>query len=230
MIKYETLIGDKTNEYIDKKTKLFQTRVSQKLDINNPNDKWVLVAYLYAKKRKLKEYQARSFASELTLLITGELYDTDCSLYYREDWIDSHITRKFKEISAEYGADTPLMWNKIIEYMVQFYKTRLSWKYERVSKELKFRITRNEREMFDLVPRDKPKQKFTHLLDNFDYSINNIDYQRIGDVDNVWGVNLTTSEYELFMKIVGESKTDKFLNMLYYWFVNGGAGNRTSTD
>ena len=217
MILYEDLVKDHSIGYLKERTKVLQSKLKKELDLNNPNDKWLAVSYVYAINNKLAEYQARSFASELTLFITGELYDTDVYLVYREYELDSYLFKKFEEIQRNSlnRRDTFL---KLIKYMLDFYSSKDSWKYERVSKYLQFRCTKEEKEMYKDIPY-KPKQTFLHLLETFDYTLTSLEYKRKGvGLDTTWSINLTPSEYYQFLKVLGETKTDKFLNLLYFYY------------
>lgn len=218
MIKYEDLIQNTDNEYLQEQTKVMQTKLERPLDMESEDDKWLAVTYLYALDNQLLEYQARSFASELTLFITGKLYDTDVYYVYREDWLDSYLFKRFNEMQKQYAKEE--FWQSFIDYMIDFYQSKEIWKYERVSKYLHFRCSTKEREMFDSIPSQKPKQRFFYLLENYDYNIKSIEYRRYAEeLDTDFSINLTPSEYYKFMSIVGDNKTDKFLNMLYYWYL-----------
>ena len=220
MLKYEDLLENINEEYFKKQTKILEQNTGS-LDLYDPNDKWIAVTYTFAKKKGLKEYQARSFASELTLFLTDKIYDTNVNLVYREDWLDSYLYNKFDEIKEHYEILDKNFWLEFIDYLLGFYSSSASWKYERVSKFLQFRVTKKEKEIFDKIPKPKPKQKFLYLLENFDYTIREMDFKRLGDdISETWSINLTVGEYEKFMTVTGDSKTNKFLNLLYYWYSN----------
>ncbi len=102
--------------------------------------------------------------------------------------------------------------------MLKFYKSSDSWKYEHISKYLQFRLTEDERAMFYNIPIPKPKQKFLHLLDNFDYEVGGVEYKREGELSTYFAINLTPSEHSKFMTVAGGTKTDKFLNLLYFYY------------
>ena len=218
MLEYEDLLENINDDYFKKQTKILEQNTGR-LNLYDPNDKWIAVTYTFAKKNGLKEYQARSFASELTLFLTEKIYDTNVNLVYREDWLDSYLYTKFEEISKNYEFLDKTFWITFIEYLLEFYSTSASWKYERVSKFLQFRVTKEEKEIFDEIPKPKPKQRFIYLLENFDYSLKEMEFKRVGyDLSENWSINLSVSEYEKFMSVTGESKTGKFLNLLYYWY------------
>lgn len=218
MLNYTDLIND-DNTMIEKRTKAFQTKLQNKLDLNNADDKWLAVSYLFALDNGLKDYKARSFASELTLLLTNKLYDTDVSLQYNETKLDKHFNDKWEEIRKNVNAENEA-WQHLIIYMLNFYKSEHSWKYERVTKNLKFKVTSEEREMFYNLPAAKPKQKFINLLLDFDYGLKGLQYERRGSDDSSYGVNLTIGEYERFMSVIGNSKSEKFRNLLYFYYQN----------
>lgn len=218
ILKYDNLLTRYDNKTLQAKTKTFQTRLSRPLDLNNPDDKWLAVTYVYARRNKLREYQARSFASELTLFLTGRLYDTDVYLVYREYELDSHLFRVFEKIKKQYNGKEAYF--ELIKYMLDFYQSDKSWKYERVSKYLQFRCTKEEKQMYKDIPM-KPKQTFLHLLKTFDYTLQELDYERKGQgLDTSWSINLTPSEYYKFLEVLGDTKTDKFLNLLYFYYQN----------
>lgn len=218
MIRYEDLLPNVADGYLQFQTKRLQENTG-KLDMKNQEDKWLAVTYIYALNNQLKEYQARSFASELTLFITNKIYNTDVSFAYREDWIDSYFYDKFQELEKKHKTKNKEFWNEFIDFMIQFYKSNQSWKYERVSKYLQFRITEKERGMFNLIPKDKPKEKFIYLIECFDYDLEDIEFSRDdGDLDRNFSINLTVGEYDRFMQVLGKTKTQKFLNLLYYWY------------
>lgn len=218
MLIYDDLLKNNDNDYLEKQTKVFQTKLERKLDLNNADDKWLAVAYVYAKQQGLKEYQCRSFASELTLFITNQLYMTDVDLIYREHSLDSFLNKKFIEMQKAADNEQEL-WFDFIKYLVGFYKSDYSWKYERVNKFMKFTCSIKEKQMFNDLPAVKPKQKFLLLLKYFDYSLKELDYERVSaDYDEAYSINLTLGEYERFMSAAGESKAEKFRNLLYYYY------------
>ena len=218
MIQYEDLLPNVTNEYLAGQSKFLQEHIGN-LDMENPNDRWLAVTYIYGLDNGLKEYQARSFASELTLFLTKQLYNTDVGLVYREDWIDSHFYAKFESLNKKYGNKSKEFWKEFIEYMITFYSTSLSWKYERVGKYLKFRINAAEKEMFEMIPKKKPKERFIYLLEYYPYDISEVEiHRKPGGLDKEFAINLTRGEYDRFMQVLGSTKTQKFLNLLYYWY------------
>lgn len=223
MLKYEDLLPEATNEFLEFQTKTLQENAG-KLDMENSEDKWLAVTYIYGLNNQLKEYQARSFASELTLFLTNKIYNTDVGFVYREDWIDSHFYERFEKLNEKHENKNKEFWKEFIDYMLKFYKSSISWKYQRVSKYLQFRITDNEKAMFNEIPKDKPKEKFIYLLECYPYNLKELDTERDeGVLDRTFSINLTVGEYERFMQVLGDTKTQKFLNLLYYWHSQRGS-------
>ena len=66
----------------------------------------------------------------------------------------------------------------------------------------------------------KQIDKFNWLLKNYDYNIKESEFHRgIGvPSDKTFSINICTSQYECFMRVNGETKTQKFLNLLYYGY------------
>ena len=195
----------------DKNLERYCKTYFQKIDTDNPTEKILGLSYYYARKKcRLRDYQAKSFASELTAILTNEIIDTDVSLIYREEWLDSYLLKKFDQCTST---------SSFIDYMVKFYKSSKSWKYERVGKHFKVRITGKEMEMFESLPARKNIDKFNWLLLNYDYDIKVHDYNRVGlPPHESFGINLCTSQYENLMSVSGKTKTQKFLNLLYYGY------------
>ena len=210
MLKYEELLKDTKEETLTKNKRELEP-LTKKLDLNNPDDKWLLVTYTYAKNNGLTGYKARSFASELTLFLTGKIYDVGVNLYYDEARLDSHLYKKFNEIKSI---------DKFINYLVDFYNGSESWYYEHIRNYLQFRLTEEEKQMFYDIPISKPKQKFLYLLKGFDYNCNGVEYERNGELSTYFAINLTSSEHQKFLSVAGDTKTDKFLNLLYYYYQN----------
>ena len=195
----------------DKNLEQYCRKYFQKIDVKNPNEKILGLSYYYArKKKKLKDYQSRSFASELTAFLTGEIIDTNVSLVYREEWLDTHLYSKYEECDNL---------SDFIEYMIKFYKSSTSWKYERVGKHFQVRVTQKEKEMLNMIPAKKQVDKFNWLLKNYDYSLKEIELNRGNlPIDKTFSINLCTSQYECLMSVIGDTKTKKFLNILYYGY------------
>ncbi|MBQ6350373.1 MAG: hypothetical protein IJI42_05530 [Methanobrevibacter sp.] len=210
MLKYEELLKDTKEETLTKNKRELE-QYTTLLDWNDIDDNWLLVTYTYAKNNGLTGYKARSFASELTLFLTGQIYNTAVELYYDEARLDSHLYKKFNEIGNIY---------KFINYLVDFYNGSESWYYEHIRKYLQFRLTEEEKEMFYNIPISKPKQKFLHLLKNFDYTLKGVEHSRSGELSTYFAINLTSSEHQKFLSVAGDTKTDKFLNLLYYYYQN----------
>ncbi|MBP5424073.1 MAG: hypothetical protein J6Y78_16695, partial [Paludibacteraceae bacterium] len=90
-------LNDGTDEQLEKEARKLRD-YGITINLDNEVDKWIVCSYTYALDNGLKDYQARSFASEFTLLKTGSIVNTDVNLIYREDWLDSFLCDKFKEI------------------------------------------------------------------------------------------------------------------------------------
>ena len=182
----------------------------QEINANKKEEKLLGFAYFYARSRKLKDYQSRSFASELTCFLTNKIIDTDVSLIYNEAKLDSYLYDKYLKCNNL---------NKFIDYMIDFYKSSKSWKYERVGKYMQFKVTSQEKEMFYDLPANKHIDKFNLLLSHYDNDLPALELKRIGlPADTTFSINLATSQYEGLMSAAGDTKTDKFLNLLYYGY------------
>ena len=217
-LEYTDLLRNVDNNYLQHQTKVMQTKLGKPLDLSDENDKWLAVSYVYALNKGLREYQARSFASELTLFLTKKLYDTDVYFVYREEELDAHFYKEHIALSQKYFSNDKEFYLQFIAYMIYFYKSEESWKYERVSKYLQFKVSSLEKEMYNSIPM-KPKQTFIHLLHIFDYDLKEFEYTRKSyDLDTTCSINLTPSEYYQFMQVLGSTKTDKFLNLLYFYY------------
>lgn len=195
----------RTDEHIQN----YCNRNFQKLDFTNPNEKLLGQSYYYARSRKLKDYQARSFASELTALITKKLYDTGVGLIYNEPRLDSYLSKQYDK-SEDLG--------EFVESMIQFYRSMESWKYERVGKYMQFKVSDVEKEMFRSLPAPKQIDRFNWLLKHYNYRLKELNYIRRGDANTTFSINIATSQYDNLMRVVGKTKTQKFLNLLYYGY------------
>ena len=211
MLKYDDLIKNTKEEKIKKNKRELEQYTTKILDWNDIDDNWLISTYTYAKNNGLTGYKARSFASELTLFLTGKIYDVGVNLYYDEARLDSHLYKKFNEIKSI---------DKFINYLVDFYNGSESWYYEYIRNYLQFRLTEEEKQMFYDIPISKPKQKFLYLLKGFDYNCNGVEYERNGELSTYFAINLTSSEHQKFLSVAGDTKTDKFLNLLYYYYQN----------
>ena len=207
MVKIYEKIFDKIID--DMKLKRYCERNNFTIDIENKNEKLLGISYYYAKQNNLKDYQARSFASELTAILTKRIYDTGVSLIYNETRLDNYLFKKYGECGNL---------KEFIEFMLKFYKSQKSWKFERVGKYLQFKVSNEEKDMFKSLPPKKLIDKFNWLLQNYDYKLKNFEYERKGKVDTVLSINIGTSQYDEFMKVKGVAKTRKFLNLLYYGY------------
>lgn len=193
----------------DKNLEKYCKKNFQEIDTSNPQEYILGLSYYYAIKKGLKDYQARSFASELTAFLTEQIIDTNVALIYNEARLDSFLYNKFLKCPSI---------SEFIEYMVNFYKSQFSWKYERVGKYMQFKISKEEKQMFQSLPAGKQVDRFNWLLKVYDYTVQNPFYIRKGEVNSVFSINLGTSQYEWLMAVEGNSKTEKFLNLLYYGY------------
>ena len=209
---YEDMIGFLTDKEILEKIKNYK-----ELDLSNKNQKWLASSYIYAKDNKLKDYQAKSFACEFTLFKTGEMFESDVSDIYREDEIDSHFCEKYKQFLAEENNEKDdLFWAKLKGYMIAFYKSTLSAKYERVRHQTNIKLSQYELKHFLLIPREKNIDKFIFLLENFD-SEKGVEFERVGKAESQLVFKYGESVYDLFMSIPAEKKSRKFLVCLYQY-------------
>lgn len=208
LIKYINL----TNEEIQEKVKGWR----DDLNLTDESQRWLAYSYIYAKENDLKEYQARSFASELTLFITGEMIQTDVDLIYREDWIDSHFYEKYQEILIGCnGKQDDMFWGKFISYMMGFYTSPISWHYERVTHQINIKLSEYEYEMFMKVPAKKNIDKFIYLLQSYDPN-KSVEFERDESTRQVV-FKIGESVYELLMSVPAKKKSQKFLNCLYQY-------------
>lgn len=209
---YEDLVGFMTDEQITNQAKIWL----EGFDITDSNQKWLACAYIYALNNGLKEYQARSFASELTLFLTGKMFNTDANLIYREDWLDSHLCRKYQEILDDCdGEKDDFFWARFIAYLRCFYSSPESWHYERTVHQLNVRLTDFEYEQFLSVPREKNIDRFIFLLQSFDHNVP-VEYER-GATTRQIVFKFGESVYDLLMGVREDKKSLKFLACLYQY-------------
>ena len=208
---YEDLIGVMTDEQIQNQMIWFDN-----FKIQNTNQKWLACAYIYAKNNKLKEYQARSFASELTLFLTGEMFNTDSDIIYKEDWLDSHLCKKYKEILADMDNEKDdLFWARFIAYLRCFYAHPLSWKYERVTHQINIKVSDYEYEKFIEVDEEKNIDKFIKILTSYDPA-ESVDFVRDETTRQIV-FKVGESVYDLFMTVPYRKKSQKFCACLYQY-------------
>lgn len=208
---YEDLIGVMTDEQIMNEVENFR-----EIDLHDTNHKWLAVTYIYAIGKGLKEYQARSFASELTLFITGEMFDAGVSHIFREEWLDSYLCRKYKELLVEQNYEKgELFWGMFISYMVGFYKSMESWHYERTTHQINIRLTDYEYEKFLEIPKEKNIDKFVYLLTEFNAK-DPVEWES-GVKTKQIVFKTGESVYLLFMDVPAGKKSEKFLACLYQY-------------
>lgn len=213
---FEDLIGNVTNKTVEKEAENLR-RFGIKIDLSDKVDKWLICAYIYALNNGLKEYQARSFASEFVLFKTGSIINTDVDFIYREDWLDSYLYDKFQEILADCdGEKDDLFWARFLGFLSAFYRSDKSWHYERVRHQLNVRVSREEYEMFEAVAGDKKIDKFVTLLQEYD-SEWDFDFERKGKIETQLTFKMSQSVYDLFLSVKAKSKSSRFFRVLYQY-------------
>ena len=212
---YTDLIGSTSEKMLEKEAENLR-RFGIKIDLSDKADKWLICAYIYALNNGLKEYQARSFASEFVLLKTGEIIQTDVDFVYREDWLDSYLYDKFQEILADCdGEKDDLFWARFLGFLSAFYRSSHSWHYERVKHQVNVKLSREEYEMFLSVAGDKKIDKFHTLLKQSrrdDFVL-----ERKGRGETQLTFKMGESAYDLFMNVKANSKSARFFSLLYQY-------------
>ena len=215
-MKYEDLIGFMTDAQLEKEAENLQ-QLGITIDLSDETDKWLVSAYIYALNNHLKDYQARSFASEFTLLKTGSIRNCNVDIYYREDWLDSFLCDKFREILDDCdGEKDDLFWARFLGFMSAFYRSTESWHYERVKHQVNVKLSREEYELFLSVEGEKKIDKFTTLLKQYDSQID-FDFVRKGKAETQLTFKMGESAYDLFMKVNAGSKSARFFTILYQY-------------
>ena len=216
-MKYEDLIGFASEKELEKEARALRM-FGIETDLSDEVDRWLICSYIYALNNQLKDYQARSFASEFTLLKTGSIKNCNVDMFYREDWLDSYLCDKYKEILAECdGEKDDLFWARVLGFMSAFYRSSQSWHYERVKHQVNVKLSKQEYEMFMSVEGDKKIDKFHHLLTSFNND-NLADFERIGSADTQLTFKMGESAYDLFMSVPANSKSGRFFALLYSFF------------
>ena len=187
-------------------------------DLSDEVDRWLVSAYTYALNQGLKDYQARSFASEFTLLKTGSIRNCNVDIFYREDWLDSYLCNKFKEMLADCdGEKDDLFWARFIGFLSAFYRSTESWHYERVKHQVNVKLSREEYDLFLSVEGEKKIDKFVTLLTRYD-SLREFEFERKGRAETQLTFKIGESAYDLFMQIDADSKSARFFTILYEYF------------
>lgn len=205
--KKSTLKFDDLTRISEKELQDFTNKYFMKdLDVHSYIEHWCALGYYYAIKKGLKEYQARSFSTVLTAFLTNKVIHTGVEQVYNESNLDSFLYEKYN-----------LMSNKeFVEYLLLFYKSRESWRFERKMYSLNFRLNKEEWELLENVPVRKKHDKFLYLIDLWNINHKkNIMVEHSAPLEKVYYIRLSISEYEYFMQVDGDGKTDKFLNVLY---------------
>jgi len=185
-----------------------------KLDWEEDEDIFLARCYYFARESEgLKDYQARSFSSELTLFYFNKIISTNVELVYREDLLDSYFKDLYQVLFFTNGT-----WDIFIEKMLEFYKSTKSWDFEKSNKNILVRLSQDEIDFLDGLGCRDFHQLTSHLLKSYDFDFEDscIPSDRGAAVVSK-GVFLTQSEYDCFMSIPLKSKTDKFLQLLYYF-------------
>lgn len=211
------LIGYTNEKELEKEARMLQV-FGIETDLSNEVDRWLVSAYVYALNQGLKDYQARSFASEFTLLKTGSIKNCNVDIFYREDWLDSYLCNKYKEILAECdGEKDDLFWARILGFMSAFYRSSQSWHFERVKHQVNVKMSEQEYEMFMRVEGEKKIDKFNTLLTSFNNDAMD-DFERIGSAGTQLTFKIGESAYDLFMSVPANSKSGRFFALLYSFF------------
>lgn len=216
-MKYEDLIGFTSEKEIEKEARALRM-FGIETDLSDEVDRWLICSYIYALNNQLKDYQARSFASEFTLLKTGSIRNCNVDIFYREDWLDSYLCDKYKEILAECDSEKDdLFWARLLGFMTAFYKSTESWHYERVKHQVNVKMSKQEYDLFLSVEGEKKIDKFTTLLTSFDKDAGT-DFERLGSADTQLTFKIGESAYDLFMSVPADSKSGRFFTLLYSFF------------
>ena len=205
---------------LPKETLEQQTKSFMDLDMGDFGERWLGVSYLYGLNKGMTDYEARSFSSELTLFLTGKLYNTGVELIYKEDWLDSHIYNIFTSKFSEHNlCKDNEFWTDFIDYLEDFYVTDKICYYERVKHQINIKLTEYEYAMFMNIPLEKNIEKFNYLLDFY----KNEDFQyskHLGKQNKQITFKLGESTYSKFMNLPPTKKSEKFLFLLYYYIHN----------
>lgn len=213
---FEDLIGFKTDKELEKQAITLKD-YGIPINPNDEIDKWVVRSYAYAINKGLKDYQARSFASEFTLMKTGSIKETDTNLIYREDWLDSFICDRFKEILKENNDEKDdTFWNNFICFLTGFYMSSKSWHYERTKHQVNVKLSQQEYDMFLSVDADRNIDKFVVLLKSFNKD-GNLMFERKGKAEKQLVFKFGESINDCFMNIPMKTKSSRFFLALYQY-------------
>ena len=213
---FEDLIGFKTDKELEKQAITLKD-YGIPINLDNEVDKWIVCSYTYALDNGLKDYQARSFASELTLLKTGSIVNTDVNLIYREDWLDSFLCDKFKEILKQNNNEKDdTFWNSFLNFLLRFYKSSQSWHYERVKHQVNVKLSQKEYDAFLSVDGEKNIEKFITLLKSFSKD-GKLQFERKGKAEKQVVFKYGESINDCFMNIPAKTKSSRFFIALYQY-------------
>ena len=141
MIKYEDLLEKEVDWKVIKQV---AKRGHLQYNEYSENKEWFLLSYYIAVINRLEEYECRSFASELALFLTGEMFLSGVELVYREERIDNHLQGVFEQLGLMYPKDSKEFWVTFKNYMLTFYKSGESWEFERSTYKLNVNLNENE--------------------------------------------------------------------------------------
>lgn len=216
---FTDLVGYTNEKEIEKEAEILRS-LGITVDISNDTDKWLVCSYIYALNQGLKDYQARSFASEFTLFKTGIIKHTDTNLIYREDWLDSYLCDKFCEILDDCdGEKDDLFWARFLGFMSAFYRSAHSWHYERIKHQVNVKMSEAEYDDFMGVRGEKKIDKFVTLLTHYD-SEREFELERKGRAETQLTFKMGESAYDLFMSVPADSKSGRFFTILYQYFID----------
>ena len=215
-MKFEDLTDGITDEELEKQAITLKD-YGIPINLNDEIDKWIVCSYAYAINKGLKDYQARSFASEFTLMKTGSIKQTDTNLIYREDWLDSFICDRFKEILKDNNDEKDdIFWNNFLSFLTGFYRSSQSWHYERTKHQVNVKLSQQEYDMFLSVDGKKNIDKFITLLKNFSTK-EQLEFERIGKPQKQLVFKFGESINDCFMNIPMKTKSSRFFLALYQY-------------
>ena len=214
---YEDLVGFTNEKELEKEAEILRG-LGIPIDFNVEAEKWLVCAYIYGLNNGLKDYQARSFASEFVLFRTGSIVQTDVSFIYREDWLDSHFYAVSQEILDDNdGEMDDLYWARFLAYMRAFYGSDRAWHYERIKHQVNVKISAEEHRLFMSVAGEKKIDKFLTLLKAYDER-KDFSFERKGKAETQLTFKVGESVYDLFMRVRADSKSARFFTLRYSFF------------
>ena len=196
--------------------KLVQT--AKKYNFRTENN-YVLNFFYLGLKNGLSEYQAKSFASEMTLFLTGELVPTGTEFIYLEYKVDTHCQLIYEQLLQMYKVQSDEFWIRFRDYLLNFYKSVESWNFERGNFQLNMNLTDKELSLLKSLGCKSYRFAVRELLVNYDYDLQEsfIPADR-GTAGNITTAYIGVSENQLLMKVPHKDTTKKFLQIFYYYF------------